>query len=86
MNKSLIRNLPKSPSNVQTNVSFALNKPPEKYYKLRNRFTNAIIFYDELSDYLYSKGWYIEREAKTSEINYFDILAIEHEIISEISE
>jgi hypothetical protein len=86
MNKSLVKNLPKSPSNVQTNVSFAFNKTPRQYYKLRNRFTNAIMFYDELSDYLYSKGWYIERDAKDNEIDYLDILAIERDIISEISE
>jgi hypothetical protein len=56
----------------------------DKFYKLRNTKTNATMFYDELSDYLFYKGWRIEREAKISEVNYLTFCAVEHELQKEI--
>ena len=51
----------------------------DKFYKLRNKHTNATIFYTELSDYLFWKGWRIEREAKISEVDYLEFLATQHD-------
>lgn len=56
------------------------------YYKLYNPKTNATMFYDELSDYLFFKGWRIEREAKASEIDPFTMQAIEHDLMEELFE
>jgi hypothetical protein len=44
------------------------------------------MFYDELSDFLFYKGWRIEREAKISEVNYIEYLAVEHDLMEEIYE
>lgn len=58
----------------------------DKFYKLRNTNTNATMFYDELSDFLFYKGWRIEREAKISEVDYIEYLAVEHDLMEEIYE
>ena len=58
----------------------------DKFYKLKNKHTNATIFYTELTDYLFWKGWRIEREAKISEVDYLEFCAIEHDIQQEIYE
>jgi hypothetical protein len=54
------------------------------YYKLYNPKTNATMFYDELTDWLFYKGWRIEREAKASEIDPFEIQAVENDMIEEM--
>lgn len=54
------------------------------YYKLYNPQTNATMFYDELTDWLFYKGWRIEREAKASEVDYLELLAVEHELMEEM--
>jgi len=56
------------------------------WYKLRNKDTNSTMFYDELSDYLFWTGWRIEREAKASEVDVFDVMAVEHDLIDRIYE
>jgi hypothetical protein len=54
------------------------------YYKLVNPSTKATMFYDELSDWLLAKGWRIEREAKASEVDPFEMQAVEHDIMEEM--
>lgn len=56
------------------------------YYKLYNPSTNATMFYPELSDWLFYKGWRIEREAKASEVDPFEIDAIEYDMMQELFE
>jgi hypothetical protein len=56
------------------------------WYKLRNKDTNSTMFYDELSDYLFWTGWRIEREAKASEVDVFDVMAVEHDLIDRVYE
>lgn len=56
------------------------------YYKLYNPSTNATMFYPELSDWLFYKGWRIEREAKASEVDPFTMQAIEHDLMEELFE
>jgi hypothetical protein len=56
------------------------------YYKLINPSTNATMFYDELSDWLFAKGWRIDREAKASEVDPFEMQAIEHDMMAEMAE
>jgi hypothetical protein len=56
------------------------------YYKLHNVSTNQTIFYDELSDWLFTKGFRIEREAKASEVDPFEMQAIEHDMMEELFE
>lgn len=56
------------------------------FYKLHNPITNQSMFYDELSDWLFAKGWRIEREAKASEVDPFEIQAIEHDMMEELFE
>lgn len=56
------------------------------YYKLHNVSTNQTIFYDELSDWLFAKGFRIEREAKASEVCPFEMQAIEHDMMEELFE
>ena len=54
------------------------------YYKLVNPSTKATMFYDELSDWLFAKGWRIEREAKASEVDPFEMQAVENDMIKEM--
>lgn len=54
------------------------------FYKLRNIKTNATMFYDELSDWLFFKGWRIEREAKISEVDYLEFCAVEQTMMDEM--
>lgn len=54
------------------------------WYKLRNKDTNATMFYDELSDYLFYRGWRIERKAKSSEVDIFDVMAVEHDLMEAV--
>jgi hypothetical protein len=56
------------------------------YYKLYNPSTNATMFYPELSDWLFYKSWRIEREAKASEVDPFEIDAIEYDMMQELFE
>lgn len=56
------------------------------YYKLINPSTNQSIIYDELSDWLFAKGFRIEREAKASEVDPFEMQAIEHDMMEELFE
>lgn len=56
------------------------------FYKLRNIKTNATMFYPELSDYLFYKDWRIEREASASEVDPFEIDAIEYDMMQELFE
>jgi hypothetical protein len=56
------------------------------FYKLVNPSTKATMFYDELTDWLFYKGWRIEREAKASEINYLEYLAVEHDLMEEMAD
>ena len=51
----------------------------DKFYKLRNVKTNKTMFYDELTDYHLMQGWRVEREAKTSEVDYLEFLAAQHD-------
>jgi len=51
----------------------------DKFYKLRNIKTNKTMFYDELTDYHLMHGWRVEREAKTSEVDYLEFLAAQHD-------
>jgi hypothetical protein len=54
------------------------------FYKLRNVNSNATMFYDELTDWLFFKGWRIEREAKISEVDYLEYCAVEQDLITEM--
>lgn len=56
------------------------------FYKLTNPITNQSIFYDELSDWLFAKGFRIEREAKASEVCPFEMQALEHDMMEELFE
>jgi hypothetical protein len=56
------------------------------FYKLVKPSTKETMFYDELSDWLFTKGWRIEREAKASEVDPFEMQAIEHDMMEELFE
>ena len=56
------------------------------FYKLTNPITKQSLFYDELSDWLFAKGFRIEREAKASEVCPFEMQAIEHDMMEELFE
>lgn len=56
------------------------------YYKLVNPTTKQTLFYDELSDWLFAKGFRIEREARASEVDPFEMQAIEHDMMEELFE
>jgi hypothetical protein len=56
------------------------------FYKLVNPSTKETMFYDELSDWLFTKGWRIEREAKASEVDPFEMQAVEHDMMEELFE
>ena len=56
------------------------------FYKLTNPITKQSIFYDELSDWLFAKGFRIEREAKASEVDPFEMQAIENDMMEELFE
>jgi hypothetical protein len=56
------------------------------FYKLVNPITKQSLFYDELSDWLFAKGFRIEREAKASEVDPFEMQAIEHDMMEELFE
>ena len=56
------------------------------FYKLTNPITKESIFYDELSNWLFAKGFRIEREAKASEVDPFELQAIEHDMMEELFE
>jgi hypothetical protein len=56
------------------------------FYKLVNPTTKQTLFYDELSDWLFAKGFRIEREARASEVDPFEMQAIEHDMMEELFE
>ena len=56
------------------------------FYKLVNPSTKETMFYDELSGWLFTKGWRIEREAKASEVDPFEMQAVEHDMMEELFE